>query len=45
MEGYILGAGLEQVCHLLLSEPDGLPVQAHLKVESGILVDEDLPRR
>jgi hypothetical protein len=45
MEVYVLGAGLKQVCHLLLSEPDGLSVQSYLKVESGILVDEDLPRR
>ena len=45
MDGYILRCGLKQVCHLALGEPDGLPVQPYLKVESGILVDEDLPRR
>jgi hypothetical protein len=43
MEGYVLDGGLKQVSHLLLGEPDGLPVQPNLKVESGVLVDEDLP--
>jgi hypothetical protein len=41
----ILLASLEEVGYLKLGQPDGLPVQPYLKVESGVLVDEDLPRR
>ena len=45
MDGYILRRGLKQFSDLDAREPNGLPVQSYLKVESGILVDEDLPRR
>jgi hypothetical protein len=36
---------LEEVGYLKLGQPNGLPVQPYLKVESGILVDEDLSLR